>query len=154
MLIGLLKMVEFLLYQQFCCERYVMICIIVEFVIKIVIIGFDELFCVIGEWINLMGCKKLVVEFEVGDFFIVEKDVLVQVVCGVNIFDINVGVVYNLNLNLNEIEFFLMWMIVELVQGLMDVLLCIDSLVFVVLEVGFEVVNGCFFLNLVMGEEE
>lgn len=72
-----------------------MICIVVEFGFQIVIIGFDQLFVVIGECINLIGCKILNVELEVGNFECVKVDVIVQVEVGVIILDINLGVVFS-----------------------------------------------------------
>lgn len=89
-----------------------MIKIIVVLVIKEIVIGFDQLFCVIGEWINLIGCKKLVVEMVEGNFEIVKVDVLVQVVVGVIMFDVNVGVMV---VNLNEMELLFLVKIFEIV---------------------------------------
>lgn len=127
---------------------------IVESATKTAIIGFDEPFCVIGERINPTGRKKLAAELEAGDFSTVEKDALAQAACGANILDINAGVVYNSNPNPNETEPPLMRKIVELVQGLTDVPLCIDSSVPAALEAGLEAANGRPLLNSVTGEEE
>jgi 5-methyltetrahydrofolate--homocysteine methyltransferase len=49
------------------------------------------------------------------------------VACGATVLDINAGVVYNSNPNPNETEPPLMVKMLELVQGLVDVPLCIDS---------------------------
>ncbi|MGR3378490.1 methyltetrahydrofolate cobalamin methyltransferase [Salipiger abyssi] len=121
---------------------------------KTVTIGFDEPFCVIGERINPTGRKKLAAELEAGDFSTVEKDALAQVAAGAGVLDINAGVVYNSNPNPNETEPPLMRSIVELVQGLVDVPLCIDSSVPGALEAGLEAANGRPLLNSVTGEEE
>ncbi len=127
---------------------------IVESATKTAIIGFDQPFCVIGERINPTGRKKLAAELEAGDFSTVEKDALAQVAAGANILDINAGVVYNSNPNPNETEPPLMTKIVELVQGLTDVPLCIDSSVPAALEAGLQAAKGRPLLNSVTGEEE
>ncbi len=119
-----------------------------------VTIGFDEPFCVIGERINPTGRKKLAAELEAGDFSTVEKDALEQVACGAMVLDINAGVVYNSNPNPNETEPPLMGKVIELVQGLVDVPLCIDSSVPAALERGLELAQGRPLLNSVTGEED
>ncbi len=127
---------------------------IVESKTKTAIIGFDQPFCVIGERINPTGRKKLAAELEAGDFSTVEKDAVAQVAAGATVLDINAGVVYNSNPNPNETEPPLMRKIVELVQGLVDVPLCIDSSVPGALEAGLEAAQGRPLLNSVTGEEE
>ena len=109
---------------------------IVESKSKTAVIGFDEPFCVIGERINPTGRKKLASELESGNFTTVESDALAQVEAGANILDINAGVVYNSNPNPNETEPPLMVDLVNLVQNLIDVPLCIDSSVPAALEAG------------------
>ena len=127
---------------------------IVESKTKTAVLGFDEPFCVIGERINPTGRKKLAAELEAGDFSTVETDALAQVAAGANILDINAGVVYNSNPNPNETEPPLMTKIIELVQGLVDVPLCIDSSVPGALEAGLAAAEGRPLLNSVTGEEE
>lgn len=127
---------------------------VVESKTKTAVMGFDEPFCVIGERINPTGRKKLAAELEAGDFSTVEKDALAQVMAGANILDINAGVVYNSNPNPNETEPPLMKQIIELVQGLTDVPLCIDSSVPEALEMGLQTAEGRPLLNSVTGEEE
>ncbi|QBF31977.1 methyltetrahydrofolate cobalamin methyltransferase [Thalassococcus sp. S3] len=127
---------------------------IVESKTKTATIGFDEPFCVIGERINPTGRKKLAAELEAGDFSTVEKDALAQVAAGATVLDVNAGVVYNSNPNPNETEPPLMVEILKLVQGLVDVPLCIDSSVPGALEAGLEVCEGRPLLNSVTGEEE
>jgi 5-methyltetrahydrofolate--homocysteine methyltransferase len=68
--------------------------------------------------------------------------------------DVNAGVVYNSNPNPNETEPPLMVKMLELVQGLVDVPLCIDSSVPAALEAGLQVCKGRPLLNSVTGEEE
>jgi len=127
---------------------------IIESKTKTAIIGFDQPFCVIGERINPTGRKKLAAELEAGDFSTVEKDALAQVAAGAMVLDINAGVVYNSNPNPNETEPPLMRKILEMVQALVDVPLCIDSSVPAALEEGLKVCEGRPLLNSVTGEEE
>ena len=110
---------------------------------KTVVIGFDEPFCVIGERINPTGRKKLAAELEAGDFSTVERDALEQVACGAMVLDINSGVVYNKIQPLPEqTEPPLMKQLIERVQTLVDVPLCIDSSVPGALENGLEMARG------------
>ncbi len=127
---------------------------VVESKTRTAVIGFDEPFCVIGERINPTGRKKLAAELEAGNFSTVEKDALEQVACGATMLDINAGVVYNSNPNPNETEPPLMTRMVELVQGLVDVPVCIDSSVPGALRAGLEAAEGRPLLNSVTGEEE
>jgi len=121
---------------------------------RTVTIGFDEPFCVIGERINPTGRKKLAAELEAGDFSTVERDALQQVACGAMVLDVNAGVVYNSNPNPNETEPPLMRKMIEMVQGLVDVPLSIDSSVPGALEAGLELCQGRPLVNSVTGEEE
>ena len=121
---------------------------------KSVVIGFDEPFCIIGERINPTGRKILAAELEAGNFSTVEKDALEQVACGAQVLDVNAGVVYNSNPNPNETEPPLMTKMIELVQGLVDVPLCVDSSVPGALEAGLEKAEGRPLLNSVTGEED
>jgi 5-methyltetrahydrofolate--homocysteine methyltransferase len=127
---------------------------IVESQTKTVVIGFDQPFCVIGERINPTGRKKLAAELEAGDFSTVAADAVAQVACGAAVLDVNAGVVYNSNPNPNETEPPLMRRMIELVQGLVDVPLCIDSSVPAALEAGLRACKGRPLLNSVTGEEE
>ena len=127
---------------------------IVESKTKSAVIGFEEPFCVIGERINPTGRKKLAAELEAGDFSTVEKDALAQVAAGATMLDVNAGVVYDSNPNPNETEPPLMTKMIELVQGLVDVPLCIDSSLPGALEVGLAACEGRPLLNSVTGEEE
>lgn len=127
---------------------------IVESRTKSVIIGFDQPFCVIGERINPTGRKLLAAQLEAGDFSMVERDALAQVAAGASMLDINAGVVYNSNPNPNETEPPLMRRVIEIVQDLVDIPLCIDSSVPDALEAGLEAAGGRPLLNSVTGEEE
>ncbi len=127
---------------------------IVESKTKTTIIGFDQPFCVIGERINPTGRKILAAELEAGDFSTVEKDALAQAAAGAGMLDVNAGVVYNSNPNPNETEPPLMIKVLELVQKLVDLPLCIDSSVPAALEAGLSVCEGRPLLNSVTGEED
>lgn len=127
---------------------------IVESKTRTTVIGFDQPFCVIGERINPTGRKKLAIELEAGDFSSVESDAVAQVEAGATVLDINAGVVYNSNPDPNQTEPPLMTKMVELVQGLVDVPLCIDSSVPGALEAGLAAAHGRPLLNSVTGEEE
>ena len=121
---------------------------------KTVVLGFDQPFCVIGERINPTGRKKLAAELEDGNFETVEKDALEQVKCGAAVLDVNAGVVYNTNPDPNITEPPLMTKMVELVQSLVDVPLCIDSSVTGAIEAGVAACNGRPLINSVTGEME
>ena len=128
---------------------------------KTVAIGFDEPFCVIGERINPTGRKALSAELERGDFSTVERDAIEQVACGAAVLDVNSGAVFK-NLmaedpryaDNNFVEPPLMGRLVELIQGVVDVPLCIDSSVPGALRAGLEAAQGRPLLNSVTGEEE
>ncbi|MCY4463348.1 MAG: methyltetrahydrofolate cobalamin methyltransferase [Albidovulum sp.] len=117
-------------------------------------IGFDEPFCVIGERINPTGRKMLAAELEAGIFSTVEADALQQVACGATMLDVNAGVVYNSNPDPNLTEPPLMRKLIQLVQGIVDVPLCIDSSVPAALKAGLEQCEGRPLVNSVTGEEE
>ncbi|SFA75818.1 5-methyltetrahydrofolate--homocysteine methyltransferase [Poseidonocella pacifica] len=127
---------------------------VVESKTKTAVLGFDEPFCVIGERINPTGRKALAAQLEAGDYSTVERDAVAQVAAGANVLDVNAGVVYNSNPNPNETEPPLMTALIELVQGLVDVPLCIDSSVPAALEAGLEAAEGRPLVNSVTGEEE
>ncbi|MFQ6552323.1 methyltetrahydrofolate cobalamin methyltransferase [Aestuariibius insulae] len=134
---------------------------VVESKTKTAIIGFDEPFCVIGERINPTGRKALAAQLELGDFSTVEKDAVEQVACGATMLDINSGAVFKNKMaedpryaDNNFVEPPLMKQLIELVQGVVDVPLCIDSSVPGALEAGLEMSEGRPLLNSVTGEEE
>ena len=118
---------------------------------KEIVMGFDQPFCVIGERINPTGRKKLAAEIVAGDFSTVEKDALEQVAAGATVLDVNAGVPAP---NPNETEPPLLKKTIELVQGLVDIPLSIDSSVTEALKVGLEVCKGRPLVNSVTGEEE
>ena len=128
---------------------------------RTVVIGFDEPFCVIGERINPTGRKALSAELEQGDFSTVERDAIEQVVCGAAVLDVNSGAVFKNRMaedpryaDNNFVEPPLMTRLVELIQRVVDVPLCIDSSVPGALRAGLEAAEGRPLLNSVTGEEE
>ena len=128
---------------------------------RTVTIGFDEPFCVIGERINPTGRARLAAELERGDFSTVEKDALEQVACGAMVLDVNSGAVFKNRMaedaryaDNNFVEPPLMRELIERVQAIVDVPLCIDSSVPGALEAGLEAAQGRPLLNSVTGEEE
>lgn len=127
---------------------------IIESRTRTAVIGFDEPFCVIGERINPTGRRLLAAQLEAGDFSTVEKDAREQVACGATALDVNAGVVYNSNPDPNQTEPPLMAKLIELVQSVVDVPLCIDSSVPAALAAGVEACHGRPLLNSVTGEEE
>ncbi|MBS8228600.1 methyltetrahydrofolate cobalamin methyltransferase [Vannielia litorea] len=134
---------------------------VIESKTKTVTIGFDEPFCVIGERINPTGRKKLAAELEMDDFSTVERDAIEQVACGATVLDVNSGAVFTNKMaedpryaDNNFVEPMLMKQLVEKVQAVVDVPLCIDSSVPGALENGLEMAEGRPLLNSVTGEEE
>lgn len=128
---------------------------------KTVIIGFDQPFCVIGERINPTGRKKLAAELEAGDFTTVEADAIAQVAAGATVLDVNSGAVFTNRMaedaryaDNNFVEPPLMKELIERVQAIVDVPLCIDSSVPGALEAGLAAAQGRPLLNSVTGEEE
>ncbi|WP_420567191.1 methyltetrahydrofolate cobalamin methyltransferase [Thalassovita sp.] len=134
---------------------------IVESKTKTAIIGFDQPFCVIGERINPTGRKKLAAELEMDDFSTVEADAIAQVMAGATVLDINSGAVFSNKMaedpryaDNNFVEPPLMKALIERVQAIVDVPLCIDSSVPGALEEGLKAAEGRPLLNSVTGEEE
>ncbi|GGB01111.1 methyltetrahydrofolate--corrinoid methyltransferase [Brucella endophytica] len=116
-----------------------------------IIIGFDQPFCVIGERINPTGRKKLAAEMVAGNFETVIKDALEQAAAGATMLDINAGVTA---VDPNATEPALLVQTLEIVQGLVDLPLSIDSSVSAAIEAGLRVAKGRPLVNSVTGEEE
>jgi 5-methyltetrahydrofolate--homocysteine methyltransferase len=128
---------------------------------KSVVIGFVEPFCEIGERITPTGRKKLAADLELGDFSTVERDALEQVACGAMVLDVNSGAVFTNKMasdpryaDNNFVEPPLMRELVQRIQAIVDVPLCIDSSVPGALQNGLEAAEGRPLLNSVTGEEE
>jgi len=116
-----------------------------------VIIGPDQPFVIIGERINPTGRKKLAEEMRAGDFSRVERDALAQVAAGAHILDVNVGIS---SVEPEKVEPELMVKVIELVQKITDIPLCIDSSVAPALIAGIKAAKGRPIVNSVTGEEE
>ena len=114
---------------------------------KEVVIGFERPFVIIGERINPTGRKRLAEEMKVGDYSRVEKDALAQVTAGAQMLDVNAGIPL-------ADEPKILAEVVQLVQGLTDVPLSIDSSIVEALESGLSVYKGKALVNSVTGEEE
>ncbi|MEM7427510.1 MAG: methyltetrahydrofolate cobalamin methyltransferase [Pseudomonadota bacterium] len=114
---------------------------------KEVVLGFDRPFCVIGERINPTGRKKLAAEMKEGDYSTVQADALAQVAAGAHVLDVNAGIPL-------ADEPRILAECIELVQGLTDAPICIDSSIIDALERGLSVVKGRPLVNSVTGEEE
>ncbi len=112
-----------------------------------VAIGFDEPFVIIGERINPTGRKKLAEEMKAGNYARVEQDALAQVAAGAHMLDVNAGIPL-------ADEAKILGECIKLVQGLVDVPLCIDSSIVAALEAGLEAYDGKPLVNSVTGEEE
>jgi 5-methyltetrahydrofolate--homocysteine methyltransferase len=116
-----------------------------------IVIGFDQPFCVIGERINPTGRKKLAAEMVEGNFETVKKDALEQAAAGATMLDVNAGVTA---VDPNATEPGLLVQTLEIVQGLVDLPLSIDSSVTGAIEAALKVAKGRPLVNSVTGEEE
>ncbi len=114
---------------------------------KEVVIGFDRPFVMIGERINPTGRKLLAEEMKNGDFSRVEADALAQVAAGAQMLDVNAGIPL-------ADEPALLARAIQLVQGITDVPLSIDSSIVEALEAGLAVYQGKALVNSVTGEDE
>ncbi len=114
---------------------------------KTIVIGPDRPFTIIGERINPTGRKQLAAEMAAGDYSRVKKDVLAQVAAGAHMLDVNAGIPL-------ADEPAILEDIIQLVQSLTDVPLCIDSSIVEALRRGLETYKGKALVNSVTGEEE
>ena len=114
---------------------------------KEVVIGFDRPFVMIGERINPTGRKLLAEEMKNGDFSRVEADAIAQVEAGAQMLDVNAGIPL-------ADEPALLAKAIQLVQGITDVPLAIDSSIIEALEAGIAVYQGKPLINSVTGEDE
>jgi len=114
---------------------------------KEVVIGFDRPFVMIGERINPTGRKILAEEMAAGDFSRVERDAVAQVEAGAQMLDVNAGIPL-------ADEPAILAKAIQLVQGITDVPLSIDSSIVAALEAGLAVYRVKALVNSVTGEEE
>ncbi|HJV25058.1 MAG TPA: dihydropteroate synthase [Aromatoleum sp.] len=110
-------------------------------------IGFERPFAIIGERINPTGRKILAAEMAAGDFSRVEADVIAQVEAGAHMLDVNAGIPL-------ADEPAILAKVVQIVQGITDLPLCIDSSMVTALEAGLAVYKGKALVNSVTGEED
>ena len=104
-------------------------------------------FVIIGERINPTGRKALAAEMAAGDYERVKSDALAQVAAGAQMLDVNAGIPM-----IDEPA--VLADVVQLVQELVEVPLCIDSSIVAALEAGLSVYKGKPLVNSVTGEEE
>lgn len=112
-----------------------------------VVISSGRPFVMIGERINPTGRKLLTEEMKRGDFSRVESDAIAQVAAGAQMLDVNAGI------PLTD-EPALLQKVVQLVQNVTDVPLCIDSSVIEALEAATAIYQGKPLINSVTGENE
>ena len=110
-------------------------------------IGPGQPFVIIGERINPTGRKALAAEMAAGDYERVKSDALAQVAAGAQMLDVNAGIPM-----IDEPA--VLADVVQLVQELVEVPLCIDSSIVAALEAGLSVYKGKPLVNSVTGEEE
>lgn len=114
---------------------------------KEVIIGFDQPFIMIGERINPTGRKLLAAEMKEGNYDRVVEDALAQVAAGAQMLDVNAGIPL-------ADEPKILAEVIQLVQSVTDVPLCIDSSIIEALEAGLAVYKGRPLVNSTTAEEE
>ncbi|MBW7883928.1 MAG: dihydropteroate synthase [Caldilineaceae bacterium] len=114
---------------------------------KVVRIGPDLPFTIIGERINPTGRKKLAAEMAAGDFSRVICDATAQVEAGAHMLDVNAGIPL-------ADEPAILAETIRLVQSVVEVPLSIDSSVVAALARGLEAYEGKALVNSVTGEEE
>jgi 5-methyltetrahydrofolate--homocysteine methyltransferase len=114
---------------------------------KEVVIGFDQPFVMIGERINPTGRKLLSAEMKEGNYDRVVADALAQVEAGAQMLDVNAGIPL-------ADEPRILAEVIQLVQSVTDVPLCIDSSIIEALESGLAVYKGRPLVNSTTAEEE
>lgn len=114
---------------------------------KEVVIGFDRPFVIIGERINPTGRKIMAEEMKMGDYSRVESDTHAQIKAGAHMLDVNAGIPL-------ADEPKILAEVIQLIQGITDVPLSIDSSIIEALEAGLAVYKGKALVNSVTGEEE
>jgi 5-methyltetrahydrofolate--homocysteine methyltransferase len=112
-----------------------------------VVIGSGRPFVIIGERINPTGRKKLAEEMAAGNYETVIADAVAQVEAGAQMLDVNAGI------PLTD-EPAILAEAIRLVQGVVDVPLCIDSSIVGALEAGLAAYQGKALVNSVTGEED
>jgi len=114
---------------------------------KEVVIGPERAFVLVGERINPTGRKGLSDELKTGNMERVREDALAQIEAGAPVLDVNAGVP-----GIDEAA--LLVQMVQLVMGVTDVPLSIDSSTDAALEAALDVYDGKALVNSVTGEED
>jgi 5-methyltetrahydrofolate--homocysteine methyltransferase len=114
---------------------------------RAVVIGPAHPFVIVGERINPTGRKALAEELKAGNLERVREDALAQVQAGAPVLDVNAGVP-----GLDEAD--LLVRMLELVTGVTDVPLSIDSSTDAALEAALDAYRGKALVNSVTGEED
>lgn len=114
---------------------------------KIVKIGPDHPFVIIGERINPTGRKLLGKEMAAGNFDRVRQDAIAQVQAGAHMIDINAGIPM-------ADEPGILAEAIQVVQSVVDAPISIDSSIIGALEAGLKAYQGKPLVNSVTGEEE
>jgi 5-methyltetrahydrofolate--homocysteine methyltransferase len=112
-----------------------------------VVIGPGQPFCIIGERVNPTGRKVFQEQLRRGDLSRIAIDVDQQVAGGAKVLDVNMGVPLA-----DEAE--LMVAAVNLIQGLTDLPLCLDSSIVEVLDAGLTAYKGKALVNSVTAEDD
>jgi 5-methyltetrahydrofolate--homocysteine methyltransferase len=114
---------------------------------KEVVIGHNRRFCLIGERINPTGRRIFQEQLRAGDLSAIERDVKAQVEGGADVLDVNMGVPLT-----DEAD--LLARAVQMIQGLTDLPICIDSSVVEALEAGLAAYEGRALVNSVTAEDD
>ncbi len=114
---------------------------------KTVVISPDDPFVVIGERINPTNRKKLAEELRRFDFTRVKADALAQVEAGAQVVDVNCGVP-------GADEPAILKGAVEVLQGIIDAPLSLDSSMVEALEAALPVYKGKALINSVTGDDK
>lgn len=114
---------------------------------RVVKIGPEHPFVIVGERINPTGRKRLAAEMAVWDFERVRADAIAQVAAGAHMLDVNAGIPL-------ADEPAILAEAVRIVQSVVDVPLSIDSSIVAALEAGLSAYQGKPLVNSVTGEDE
>ena len=109
-------------------------------------IGDAHPFAIIGERINPTGRKKLAEELKRGNYDMVRSDALAQVAAGAKVLDLNAGIP-----GFDEVA--MLCEMVTIVNGLVDVPICIDSSTPEALEAAVPLAGGKVIINSVTAEQ-
>jgi 5-methyltetrahydrofolate--homocysteine methyltransferase len=114
---------------------------------RVVHIGPDRPFVIIGERINPTNRARLAAEMAAGDFSRVRAEAIAQVQAGAQVLDVNAGIPL-------ADEPAILAEAIRVIQEAVDVPLCIDSSVVKALEAGLSAYQGKALVNSVTGESD